>query len=172
MKPLPKHLRPRWRYLAVRLEAWADASFDRGDFQRAIWYAAGNLLGDPGSADAELSVVRFRMESGTGAAIIRTRRGEVDAARAVVACVESVDSEEVGLRVSGVSGTIRACEESYLGGAGGRTTETEAVFAGTSRHAWDRNGAVDVRMPDGFVGVTDWETNAPDATADTTDADG
>ena len=46
MKHLPKHLQPRWRYLAVELEAWPDADFDRRDFQRSVWFAAQNLLGD------------------------------------------------------------------------------------------------------------------------------
>jgi len=48
MKHLPKHIRPRWRYLAVEIEAAPDADIDRGAFQRALWYAAGNLLGDVG----------------------------------------------------------------------------------------------------------------------------
>ena len=64
MKHLPKHLQPRWRYLAVEIESTPDAAFDREAFQRACWYAAGNLLGDPGSADADLSVLRFRRPDG------------------------------------------------------------------------------------------------------------
>ncbi|MFC6754912.1 ribonuclease P, partial [Halorubrum tibetense] len=36
MKHLPKHLRPRWRYLALGIEAWPDADVDRRAFQRAL----------------------------------------------------------------------------------------------------------------------------------------
>ena len=32
MKHLPKHLQPRWRYLAVRIESWPDADIDREYF--------------------------------------------------------------------------------------------------------------------------------------------
>jgi ribonuclease P/MRP protein subunit POP5 len=45
MKHLPKHLRPRWRYLGITVESWPDAEIDRESFQRNLWYSAGNLLG-------------------------------------------------------------------------------------------------------------------------------
>jgi ribonuclease P/MRP protein subunit POP5 len=114
MKHLPKHLSPRWRYLAVALEARPDVSLSRGDFQRAVWYAAGNLLGDPGSADADLRVLRFSFADGEGHAVVRARRGEVDPARAALACVSEVGGDPVGVHVRGVSGTLRACAEKYL----------------------------------------------------------
>ncbi len=114
MKHLPKHLRPRWRYLAVGLETSPDAAVSRGAFQRAVWYAAGNLLGDPGSADADLRVLRFSFGDGEGEAVVRARRGEVGPARAALACVAEVDGEPVGVHVRGVSGTLRGCTEKYL----------------------------------------------------------
>ncbi|QLG26417.1 ribonuclease P [Halorarum halophilum] len=155
MKHLPKHIRPRWRYLAVGIEAWPDATLARGSFQRQVWYSAQNLLGDPGSADADLTVVRFRFADGTGEALVRTRRDEVDAARATLACVDEVDGDAVGLRVRGVSGTIRACEERYLGRAGGTVDERDVVFESEPRHGHVRDGAVDVETPSGFVAAID-----------------
>ena len=107
MKHLPKHLQPRWRYLAVLIEGWPDTELDRDQFQRQLWYSAQNLFGDAGSADLDLSVVRFAFADGEGGAIVRTRRGEQSRGRAVVACVDSVDDQPVGLRVAGVSGTDR-----------------------------------------------------------------
>jgi ribonuclease P/MRP protein subunit POP5 len=114
MKHLPKHLHPRWRYLAVELETRQDAALSRRAFQRAVWYAAGNLLGDAGSADADLRVVRFSVEDASGEAVVRTRHDEVGPARAALACVSAVDGHDVGLAVRGVSGTIRTCTERYL----------------------------------------------------------
>jgi len=64
MKHLPKHLQPRWRYLAVELECWPDADVDRGTFQRHLWYAAQNLLGDAESATLDLSVLRSCVRDG------------------------------------------------------------------------------------------------------------
>ena len=155
MRHLPKHLRPRWRYLAVELESWPDADVDRGAFQRELWYAAQNLLGDPGSADADLTVFGFAFADGAGEAVIRARRGHVDDARAALACVDEVDGRPFGLRVMGVSGTVRACEERYLGRQAGRSEERSVVFANESRPAYGDGDVADVRGPDGFTGATE-----------------
>jgi len=114
VKHLPKHLQPRWRYLAVAVETRPETPLDRGAFQRELWYAAQNLVGDAGSADLDLTVLSFDHDGARGATIVRTRRGEVERARAVVACVDAVDGDRVGLRVRGVSGTVRACKDRYL----------------------------------------------------------
>jgi len=155
MKHLPKHIRPRWRYLAVEIESTPDAEIDRGSFQRELWYAAGNLLGDPGSADADLTVYSFAFEDGIGETIIRVRRGETDPARAAVACVDTIDGEPVGLNVRGISGTVRACEERYLRRGTREFEQRHVVFADADRPALSRDDAVDVSMPAGFVSATE-----------------
>lgn len=96
------------------LESRPDASLDRGGFQRALWFEAQNLVGDAGSADVDLSLMDFAFADGTGEAVVRTRRGEVDRARAVVACVDEVGGDDLGVRVAGTSGTVRACEQKFL----------------------------------------------------------
>jgi ribonuclease P/MRP protein subunit POP5 len=160
VKHLPKHLQPRWRYLAVAVETWPDADLDRRSFQRAVWYAAQNLVGDAGSAELDLSVLRFDHDDGTGHAVVRARRGEVDRARAVLACVDDVGGVEVGLRIAGVSGTVRACEEKYIRGRPEPTGQRNVVFENATRRAVGRGGAVDVRTDDtrtddAFVGATE-----------------
>ncbi|ELZ91478.1 RNaseP subunit 14 [Haloferax mucosum ATCC BAA-1512] len=154
MKHLPKHLRPRWRYLAVEIEAWPDASLNRGAFQRELWYAAQNLIGDSGSADADLTVLGFDSADGVAETIVRARRGTVDDARAAIACIDELGSDPVGVRVRGVSGTVRACSERYLHGRAGISEERDVVFENESRTAAVRNSLLDVRGPDGFTGAT------------------
>ncbi len=119
MKHLPKHLQPRWRYLAVELRGPPGAEFGRSTFQREVWFAAQNLVGDAGSAEADLSVLRFEFSDGSGHAVVRVRRGEVSRGRAVLACIADVDGDDLGLRVRGTSGTVRACVEDHLGGLAG-----------------------------------------------------
>jgi ribonuclease P/MRP protein subunit POP5 len=166
VKRLPKHLQPRWRYLGVGIEAWPDATFDRDGFQRALWTAARRLLGDPGSAAVDLAVLRFAFgksddeqgidaSEGAGEAVVRARRGRVDEARAALACVDAVDGHPVGLHVRGVSGTVRACEERYLGRGAGPTEQRHVAFESDRRGAVVRGDAVDVRLPDGFAGAAD-----------------
>ena len=157
MRHLPKHARPRWRYLAVEFRTWPDGDIDRDGFQRALWYAAQNLLGDPGSADADLSVVRFRVADGVGEAVVRVRREATSAGRAAVACVDAVGGTPVGAVVRGVSGTIRACEESYLHADGGVIGEQEALSSDSSS---PRSGRpVDVETDGGYVGATEAEVS-------------
>ncbi|QIO22605.1 Rpp14/Pop5 family protein [Haloarcula sp. JP-L23] len=155
MKHLPKHLQPRWRYLAVELETWPDADLDRRAFQREVWYAAQNLLGDTGSADADATVLRFEHADGLGHAIVRVRRGQTDAARAALACIGSVDGVPVGLRVTGTSGTVRACEEKYIRGPAEPFEQRHVVFENAERRAVARETRVDVRTDHTFVGATD-----------------
>ena len=144
MKHLPKHLRPRWRYLAVELEAWPDATLTRGDVQRAVWFAAGNLLGDPGSADADLRIVDYDYADGAGEALLRVRRGEVERARAALACVSEVDDQPVRVAVRGVSGTMRAAEENYLGRTAEVSREDDVAFGGDTHPGVARGDRVDV----------------------------
>lgn len=154
MKHLPKHVRPRWRYLAVAIEAWPDTSIARRVFQREVWYAAQNLLGDAGSADVDLTVVSFDYSDGAGRAIVRTRRTEADRARGALACVDSVDDAAVGLRVLGISGTVRACEEKYIRGPTERPAKRQVVFENQDRRAVERGERIDVRTDDTFAGAT------------------
>jgi ribonuclease P/MRP protein subunit POP5 len=157
MKHLPKHLQPRWRYLAVAVETWPGAQVDRDSFQRAVWHSARTLLGDTGSARLDLSVLRFQCQDGSGEAVVRSFRGEVERARAVVASIERVDDDPVGLRVRGTSGTIRGCEEKYMGRRRVHSTERDVAFDGANRTALVWSERADIRVDDAFAGATTLE---------------
>jgi ribonuclease P/MRP protein subunit POP5 len=154
VKHLPKHLQPRWRYLAVGIETWPDAEFDRGAFQRHLWYAAQNLLGEAASAAMDLRVLRFELASGAGQAVVQVRRGEVERARAALACLDAVDGAPVGVRVRGASGTVRACEEKYIRDGPEAVAERTVAFEDDQRTAVVRSPRYDVATPDGFAGAT------------------
>lgn len=113
MKHLPKHLRPRYRYLAVELSVEAAVMVDRETFQRALWRETRALYGDAGSATIDPRVIRFDLEDGDGTTIVRTRRDETDRARAAIACIETIDGAALGLRIVGTSGTVRGCSEQF-----------------------------------------------------------
>lgn len=158
MKHLPKHLRPRYRYLGVALESWPDADFERGDFQAAVWRAARSLLGDPGSATVGLEVQRFEFADGWGDCVVRVRRGEVDRGRAALACVEDVSGHPVGVFVRGVSGTVRACEERYIRRPAEACDVKTVAFADADHRAQVRGARVDVQAGGGYLGATEHDS--------------
>jgi ribonuclease P/MRP protein subunit POP5 len=161
MKHLPKHLRPRYRYLAVEFETTPDAGFGRHEFQGALWGAARELLGDAASAEVSLRVLQVHRDGTDGVALVRCRRGEVERARAAVACLTAVDGTPVRPAVRGVSGTVRGCEEKYLSRPGGDFDERTVAFAGADRRAVCRAERVDVRVGSGFVGATNLDIHTP-----------
>jgi RNase P/RNase MRP subunit POP5 len=154
VKHIPKHLQPRWRYLAVGVETWPEASVGRAALQRALWRAARTLLGDAGSARVDLTVLSADVSGGTGGFVVRTHRGEVGGARAAIATVTEVDGQEVGLRIRGTSGTVRACEEKYMRRRRENTEQRDVVFQDAERSASVRNGRADVWTGNSFTGAT------------------
>ena len=158
MKHLPKHLRPRYRYLGVELRGPPDTEIERGAFQRHLWYAAQNLLGDVGSAELGLDVLGFEFSDGGGCVVIRCRRGSVERARAVLACLDKVEGDRVRAVVRGVSGTVRGCEEKYIRRPGGVSEERTVAFADADRRAVVREDGVDVRVGSSYVGATHLDT--------------
>ena len=158
MKHLPKHLRPRYRYLGVELRGHPDTAIDRGAFQRHLWYAAQNLVGDAGSAALGLEVLGFEFVGGEGCAVVRCRRGSVDRARAVLACLGEVEGERIRAVVRGTSGTVRGCEEKFIHAPGGVSEERTVAFADADRRAVVREDGLDVRVGSAFVGATHLDT--------------
>lgn len=155
MKHLPKHLRPRWRYLVVALETWPTVDLDEATVQETLWEAVRSLLGDAASADIAIRLIRFEYTAGNGVAVVRVRRGEVDRARAAIACVDAIEDAPAGLTVEGVSGTIRAAEEKYMNAPAGPEAEERVVFDGAAHRAVPRgDGRYDLHEADGFTGAT------------------
>jgi len=154
VKHLPKHLQPRWRYLAVGIETLPDASFGRAAFQRTVWYAAQDLYGDAGSAAVDLTVLSFDLGDGVGEAVVRAYRGRTDRARAAIACVDAIEGHPVGVCVRGTSGTVRGCEERYLNGRTRKPEQRDVVFENEPLPAVARGTRVDVDVGGGFVGAT------------------
>jgi ribonuclease P/MRP protein subunit POP5 len=138
----------------VELETWPDVTISMESLQRQIWFSAQNLLGDPGSADAVLEVVRGEIWAGGGEALVQVRRGEVDRARAAIACVDSIEDDPVRITVRGVSGTIRAGEEKYIRGPSDPPREEQVVFDEESRTGFRTDDLVDISVSDSFVGAT------------------
>lgn len=154
MSPLPKHLRPRYRYLAIKIETHPDRSLTRQSFQHGIWDSARELIGDAGSARVDLHVMRFRFTNGNGDAIVRTNRATTSEARAAITTLTEINNDPIRVHVKGISGTIQACEEKYLGQDPESVIEQSVVFNNELRAAVVRDTRIDVKIGDGFTGAT------------------
>lgn len=154
MSPLPKHLRPRWRYLAVRIVTWPDAAIDREEFVSVIRASCQSLVGDVGVATAEVAVFEFTFGDGRGAAVVRVPRAAVETARAAIACVDDIGGHPVRLEITGVSGTVRGCEEKYLGRRGEAPYQSRVAFADAMYPAMIYGENVDIMRENAFVGAT------------------
>ena len=154
MTPLPKHLRQRRRYLGIELCGWPNTQLTRTGLEQALRTTSQELLGDVGAATVPLSVLSFIWDDGAGEAVVRTTRESVEEAEAVIATLTTVDDDELACHVRGVSGTVRGCEEKYLGRHTESTRESTVVFEGAERSAVRRRDAIDIRIDDAFVGAT------------------
>ena len=154
MPSLPKHLRPRWRYLALELESWMDSEIEQASLQRVLWESTRTLLGDIESADLGLNVLRYSFEAGRGEAIVRVRRDTVERARAVIATVDTIDETPVRLGIRGVSGSVKACEENYLGIDRQAVTHEIVTLETVEGAATVRGDAVDLEVDTTNVGAT------------------
>lgn len=154
-RALPKHLRRRVRYLAVVVRHWPDATVDRNGLQRELWRSARGLIGDAGSARAILEVVHYDDELVPTVAIVRVERDSLATARAAIACLDRIDEEPVAAHVIGTSGTIRACEEKYLGGRQQASPERPVAFEGATRRSAVAADGRDVRLDGSFVAATE-----------------
>ncbi|MCX2817964.1 MAG: ribonuclease P/MRP protein subunit POP5 [Methanobacteriota archaeon] len=143
---LPKSLRPRNRYVFFEAETLPDASFGEHDLRRALWFEAQNLYGDVTSAETRAKLVEYDGDDATlGAGVVRCDHDGVEETRAALACIDKVQGDPVGIRVVGVSGTLKAGRDRY-----GGTPETRETTVDGSP-AWERGDVVDVRTDDGFM---------------------
>lgn len=154
MRHLPKHLRPRYRYLAVEIETWPDADFGRHALQDAIWLEARTLLGDVSSAGVDPQVIEADFWTGGGSALVRVRRDATAQARAAIACVSSVAGQPVRVGVRGIGGTVNATDMKYRDGPPDATGTQSVSFRGETGRAVYRTDRVDIDMNGLFVGAT------------------
>lgn len=154
MKPTPKHLRPRWRYLAVEIEGFPDCELKRDTVKRALNDAIDELFGDSGNAKTRFRIFSFIANAHRAEAVIRTHRDAIAITRAGLACIDSVTDDPVRVFVRGISGTVRSCEEKFLGRDQELIRETAVVFDGVNRHAVKAGDEIDIKVNDGYVGAT------------------
>ena len=154
MKPLPKHLRPRYRYIVVSIESWPTAKFDKRTFQHALWASTSRLFGDTGANAADLFLIQFEFSNGSGWGIIRTHRDALPIARPSIACISKINEFPVGILIRGVGGTIKSCQEKYLSEPSEPVHSGELLFDTKISPSFTRGHCIDIQTDTDFIGAT------------------
>lgn len=110
MKILPPTMRERKRYLAFELIS-AD-EIRREDLLREMFSCSGSLLGDVGSSECSIRLLKFEDSKG----IIRCRYNSTEKTRAILATINSINDKRVTIHVLGISGTVAGATKKYLEG--------------------------------------------------------
>jgi ribonuclease P/MRP protein subunit POP5 len=110
---LPPTLRERRRYLAFELIS--EREIDKRELLKEIRDSIYSLYGDTGASESKMWLIEYSKnedaDGGTdrcrGVGILRCAHNKVEEVRAALACIHSASGVRLGIRVIGISGTIK-----------------------------------------------------------------
>ena len=108
---LPPSLRGRRRYIVF--EVISERGIDKKALLKEIWDSIYSLYGDVGASESKLWLIGYGYDKrkdrdiGRDRGILRCAHDKVEEVRAALACIHSVNEAKVGIRVIGISGTIK-----------------------------------------------------------------
>lgn len=102
---IPPSLRERRRYLVF--EVISDREIEKRELLREIWDSVYTLYGDVGAFESKIWLIGYDKKKGTGTGILRCAHDKVEEVRAALACIHPVNGTRLGVRVIGISGTIK-----------------------------------------------------------------
>ena len=106
-------LRTRRRYLAFQVVSETKILFT--DLSIAIWQSILNFLGEFGTSQAEVGIVRNSYNESNQTGLIRCNHLAVENVRAALSLIQRIGDVRVIIEVSGVSGTIKAARTKFFG---------------------------------------------------------
>jgi ribonuclease P/MRP protein subunit POP5 len=108
---LPPSLRERKRYLVC--EVISEREIDKRELLKEIRDSTYSLYGDVGASESRIWLIEYDKKkdadtsTDVGVGILRCAHDKVEEVRAALACIHSVNEARVGIRVVGISGTIK-----------------------------------------------------------------
>ena len=106
-------LRDRRRYLAFQVITKTE--IPPADIAREIWHSILNFLGELGTAQSEVWLVKSVYDEKNRMGLIRCNHTAVEHVRTALALVSRVNEVPVTIKVIGISGTISAARKKYFG---------------------------------------------------------
>lgn len=111
-KPLPSSLRSRRRYIAYQI--LSEEKFFFQDLTNSIWHSLLNLLGELGTAEADIWIVKDTYDEKKQIGIIRCSHDNVEKVRAALALIERIGDVRIVVKVLGISGSIKATRMKFF----------------------------------------------------------
>lgn len=111
--PLPPSIRGRRRYIAYQVIFEEKVPFP--DLVNTIWHSLLNFLGELGTSEADIWVVKDTFDEAKQIGLIRCSHMTVEHVRSALALVQRIGDTRVIIKVLGVSGTIRAAKTKFFG---------------------------------------------------------
>jgi len=110
MKILPSSMRERKRYIAF--EILSEQDVDRQGLIKEIWSSAYSLFGDVGTSKLGLWLLKLDGNKG----IVRCHRDRTEEVRAVLAAIDGIYANPVGVVVLRTSGTVKGVKRALTQG--------------------------------------------------------
>jgi ribonuclease P/MRP protein subunit POP5 len=105
-------LRERRRYL--RFELMGEREIDKRELMKELWNSIYSLYGDVGASECKLWLIEYHSvedrneeDSNLSVGVLRCAHNKVEAVRAALACIHTVNDARVGIRVIRTSGPIK-----------------------------------------------------------------
>ncbi len=112
-KHLPPTLRSKSRYVVFEIISEVPVSYS--DFMTALWSSSRDLLGDLGSSELRLWVVKNLYDAKNQHGVIKCSHDRVEQVRALLSTIKMVAEVHAIIKIIGVTGTIKSARNKYLG---------------------------------------------------------
>lgn len=112
-KILPPSLRGRKRYIAYHILSQEKIIFQ--DVINTIWHSLLNLLGELGTSEADIWIIKDSYDENKQMGILRCSHTSVEQVRAALALIDRIGDVRVIVKVLGISGSIKATKMKFFG---------------------------------------------------------
>lgn len=106
-------LKERQRYIAYHVISQKPIEFS--GLVNAIWYSLLTTLGELGTAQAYVWIIRNAYDEKKQIGLIRCSHVAVEHVRAALALVQRIEDVQIIIRVLGISGTIKGARKKFFG---------------------------------------------------------
>ena len=112
-KLLPPSMRSHKRYIVF--EIISEKPVEYKDFSSAVWSSLMNFLGEQGTAEARIWLIKNLYEEKNQRGVIKCKHDFVEQLRTALVLINIVGETKAIVRVLGVTGTIKSAKSKYLG---------------------------------------------------------